>query len=340
MKILSLFDGISCAQLAINNLGINDYTYYASEIDEYSIRVTQNHFPHTIQLGEVANVNGKEFTDIYLMIGGSPCQDLSIAGKRLGFHGTKSILFWEFVRLLEEVKPKYFILENVFSMGAENKKIITDTLGVKPIMIDAALVSAQKRKRLFWTNIPNVELPEDKHIYIKDILEDNEKIHDKFIFHRTDLTITKDLDTPTDLKNTTKPIRVGQFGKGMQGYRVYGRNGKSVTLLSNAGGVGAKTGIYAIYSHHNSSFRTDKATTLGTNSQQRTAKTGQQVIDIDNKIVRRLIPLECERLQCIPDNYTDLPKISDTQKYKMIGNGFNVKVIEHILSYIINEFKQ
>jgi DNA (cytosine-5)-methyltransferase 3A len=327
IKILSLFDGISCAQVAINNIGIKDYIYYASEIDKYAIQITQKNYPNTIQLGDVSYIKGNDFSDIDLMIGGSPCQDLSIAGKRTGLYGTKSILFWEFVRLLEEVKPKYFVLENVFSMGQKNKQIISDVLGVQPIMIDAALVSAQKRKRYFWTNIPNIQLPENQNIFIKDILVNSEEVADRFIFHRTDITITKDLDAIPEDK--TKPIRVGQIATGMQGYRIYGCNGKSVTLMSNGGGGGAKTGIYAIYNHHNSSFGTDKSTTLGTTSQNRTSIMGQQVI------VRRLIPKECERLQCLPDNYTE--GISELQRYKTIGNGFCVKVIEHILRYIMNE---
>lgn len=178
MKILSLFDGISCARVALERAGIEVEQYYAYEIDKYAIQISQKNYPDIFHKGDVKSFNGPldnlwEGWD--LLIGGSPCQDLSIAKKnRKGLDGDRSSLFWEYVRILNEVKPKYFILENVASMPKEAKQIITEALGVEPIMIDASLVSAQRRKRLFWTNIPNVTQPEDRGILLKDILEDGE----------------------------------------------------------------------------------------------------------------------------------------------------------------------
>ena len=176
MKILSLFDGISCARVALERAGIPVEVYYASEIDKYAIQVSHKNYPDIVNVGSVVGLNPyqiftKEDT-IDLLIGGSPCQDLSIAKRdRKGLDGERSGLFWEYVRILKEVKPKYFILENVASMPKEAKDLISETLGVQPIVINAALVSAQNRKRYFWTNIPNVTLPEDRGILLKDLLE-------------------------------------------------------------------------------------------------------------------------------------------------------------------------
>jgi DNA (cytosine-5)-methyltransferase 3A len=197
MKILSLFDGMSVAQQALKNVGIKIDDYYASEIDPYAIATTQSNFPDTIQLGDIKDLANelekmnREWTkDIDLIVGGSPCQDLSIAKKgREGLSGARSGLFWEYVRILKEVNPKYFILENVNSMPKEAKELITETLwGIEPIMINAALVSAQNRKRLFWVGkldefgtYKKVEIPqpEDMGILLKDILEEN--VDEKYI---------------------------------------------------------------------------------------------------------------------------------------------------------------
>jgi DNA-cytosine methyltransferase len=152
MNVLSLFDGMSCGQIALKKLGIQVDNYFASEIDKHAIAVTMHNFPNTIQLGDVTKVFAKDLPKIDLLIGGSPCQGFSFAGKQLNFDDPRSKLFFEFVRLLEETKPKYFLLENVL-MKKEYEQIITDHLGVEPIFINSALVSAQNRKRLYWTNI-------------------------------------------------------------------------------------------------------------------------------------------------------------------------------------------
>jgi DNA-cytosine methyltransferase len=169
MNVLSLFDGMSCGQIALNRVGIKYNNYYSSEIDKYSIQVTQYNYPDTIQLGDITKLDGKQLPKIDLLIGGSPCQSFSNAGNGKGFEG-KSGLFWEYVRIFNEVKPTYFLLENV-KMKQEWRDIITKELGVEPIKINSNLVSAQNRERLYWTNIPFVKQPIDKKIYIEDIID-------------------------------------------------------------------------------------------------------------------------------------------------------------------------
>lgn len=311
MKILSLFDGISCARVALEKAGIPVEVYYASEIDKYAIQIAQKNYPDTVQVGDIKTLRGRfdineEFGNgIDLLIGGSPCQDLSIAKhNRKGLDGERSGLFWEYVRILREVNPKYFILENVASMSKESKQIITETLGVEPIMIDASLVSGQSRKRLFWTNIPNVTQPEDKGILLQDILEKD--IAPNLKSYAIDANYYKGFNfgsnggTPSFEKGKRQAIRIGDIGSTAQAHRVYSVEGKSVPLTALAGGQGAKTGLYAL--------------------------------DKDN--VRMLSPIECERLQGLKDNYTE--GISNTQRYKCLGNAFNVDVIAHILSFIPN----
>jgi len=170
-NVLSLFDGMSCGQIALNKLGIKYDNYYASEIDEPAISVTQHNYPNTIQMGSITELKSSQLPKIDLLFGGSPCQSFSNAGNGTGFDG-KSGLFYDFVRLLKECKPTYFLLENV-KMKKEWQDIISEELGVQPIKINSNLVSAQNRERLYWTNIPVVGLPEDKHIYIEDILDTN-----------------------------------------------------------------------------------------------------------------------------------------------------------------------
>ena len=170
MNVLSLFDGISCGQVALNRMGIKYDNYYASEIDKHAIQITQYNYPNTIQLGDVTNIKGDDLPKIDLLIGGSPCQSFSNAGNGSGFEG-KSGIFWEYVRLLEELKPTYFLLENV-KMKKEWIKIITEAIGVELIKINSNLLAAQNRERLYWTNIPNITQPENKNIFIEDILDD------------------------------------------------------------------------------------------------------------------------------------------------------------------------
>jgi DNA (cytosine-5)-methyltransferase 3A len=248
---------MSVAQQALKELKIPVEKYYASEIDKYAVAVAQSNFPNTIQLGDVVGLKLDE--DIDLLIGGSPCQDLSIAKKnREGLKGARSGLFYEYVRIRDEVKPKYFILENVASMPKEAKEQISEILGVEPIMINASLVSAQNRKRLFWIGKWNgekykqveIEQPEDKGILLKDILE--EEVDEKYFVdrekaHCIDANYHKGANWESYKKKGRRQlVRVGSLNSGGQGDRIYSKEGKSTSLSANGGGRGAKTGLYAV----------------------------------------------------------------------------------------------
>lgn len=401
MRVLSLFDGISCGRLALERAGIPVEVYYASEIDKYAIKVSEKNYPDIIRLGDIREIDFSQFIGkIDLIIGGSPCQDLSIAKKnRQGLEGEKSGLFWKFVEAVKTIKPKYFMLENVASMSKENKQIITDTLGIEPILINSALVSAQQRKRLYWCNWA-VEQPEDKGIVLKDVLETGHAWSEKsvcitanyngahfphdYLFHQRQM-VAENIEKPLLIQENTikgyteinkgecfdntfpnsqtrrgrkmdkkancltavvpqffqyigcafrsrgkekhlevrkdekanaltsvmtdsaicKPLQVGCKGKDAQANRIYSVRGKSVCLNANGGGGGAKTGLYKI-----------------------------DLPDGDY-YVRKLTPVECERLQTLPDNYTDC--ISKTQRYKSIGNAWTVDVIAHIFGALKKE---
>ena len=316
MKVLSLFDGMSCGQLALQKVGANVTKYYASEIDKYAIQIAKKNFPNTIHLGDVTNINGNSFRNefqIDLLIGGSPCQGFSFAGKQLNFDDPRSKLFFEFVRILKECKPKYFLLENVV-MAKASQQVISQYLGVEPIEINSSLVSAQHRKRLYWTNIP-FEMPDDKNILLKDILE-NGLASDKMTKDGKAYCLTARYQGAVwwnsiqrkqrTMVRVEKPISkygLQQIGVAdLNGHdllkRVYSSEGKSPTLNAHGGG----------------------------NTEP---KIGEK------NFWRKLTPLECERLQTVPDNYTQ--GVSNTQRYKMIGNGWTVDVIAHIFKNITKE---
>lgn len=323
MRILSLFDGISCGRLALERAGIPVEKYYASEIDKYAIQVAQKNYPDTIQVGDVTKLNYLELLDVDIVIGGSPCQDLSIAKQnREGLRGTRSGLFWKYVEALEVIHPKYFLLENVASMRNEDRDAITATLKkiypeTECIMINSALVSAQQRKRYYWTNW-HVEQPNDKGILLKDILETQDGIPAALRTRKDNTGKYKRLETKRDNKANSltsvqtdsmicEPIRLGELdglGKG-QANRIYSVCGKSVCLNANGGGGGAKTGLYKVD------------------------------LPDGEYVVRKLTPIECERLQNLPDGWTG--GVSDTQRYKTIGNGWTVDVIAWIFSQLPKE---
>lgn len=331
MKVLSLFDGISCARVALDRAGLKVDEYYASEIDKYAIQISTKNWPDIKQIGSVTDIVAH--TEPFdLLIGGSPCQDLSIAKKnRKGLDGERSGLFWEYVRILRENEPKYFILENVASMPKEAKDIITKELGVEPIMINAALVSAQNRKRLFWTNIPNVTQPEDRNIYLKDILESGEA--DRLKSYCIDASYYKGANWKQYKERCARQlIKVGNIGSDAQAHRVYSPEGKSVALSALGGGQGAKTGLYMIqrprgFNKGGKRALDGKTPTLSSSSWQDNNHL------VEGSTVRKLTPVECERLQGLPDNYTE--GVSNTQRYKALGNAFNVDVVAHILSFFI-----
>jgi DNA (cytosine-5)-methyltransferase 3A len=281
INVLSLFDGMSCGQIALNKLGVKYDSYYASEIDKFAIGITKKNYPNTIHLGDVREVKGEDLPKIDLLFGGSPCQSFSNAGNGKGFEGSSGI-FWEYVRVLREVKPKYFMLENV-KMKKEWQDIITKELGVEPIAINSSLLSGQNRPRLYWTNIPGVEIPEDKGIKLRDILEDDNLVD------KQHLMTPKAMIYMDGLRN----------GKQRWDYHKNPLDGKAACIVAS---------FYKL--------------------------SGLGVLDYRNlgKPCRRLTPVECERLQTVPDNYTE--SASRTQRYKMIGNGWTVDVIAHIFSYM------
>lgn len=351
MIVLSLFDWISCARVALQRAWIKVHAYYASEIDKYAIKVSQKNRDDVYHIGNVKDVSWMFWrlktprwywqinaepkqedslwiSKIDLLIWWSPCQDLSIAKKdRKWLDGERSWLFREYVRILKETKPKRFILENVASMPKEAKDIITAELWVEPIMIDAALVSAQSRKRLFRTNIPGVTIPEDKWILLKDIIED---------WNTTDLKsycITANYQKMTKQnyeKWQWQMIRVWHFNSWWQGDRIYSDEWKSVCLSALWWWRGAKTWLYAIKQKwrwfNKWWIHEEKSPTLTANRQEMNNHL------VGDDIIRKLTPIECERLQCLPDEYTSW--ISNSQRYKCLWNAFNVDVVAHILSFI------
>lgn len=369
MKILSLFDGMSVAQQALKEAGIPVEVYYASEIDEYAMAVTQSNFPQTFQLGNVCKIGASTFMNmenrVDLMIGGSPCQDLSIAKKgREGLSGARSGLFWEYLRIRDEVQPEYFILENVASMPKEAKDTISEALGVQPVMINASLVSAQNRKRLFWIGKWNgekyeqVEIPQpdDRGILLKDILESD--VDEKYFVEAVALRNRGQGKKPeyngTGRANslttvqTDSMVRIGSLNSGGQGDRIYSEQGKSVALSANGGGRGAKTGLYAVSVSEqvigrkrqpDGSFKRHLEPRDDNKSSALTSNLNRSLIAEETQI-RKLTPTECLRLQSMPDDYFDTAEykgkpISNTQRYKMCGNAFNKEVIVHILKNML-----
>jgi DNA (cytosine-5)-methyltransferase 3A len=291
MNVLSLFDGISCGQIALEKTKIKIDNYYASEIDKHAIKVTMANYPNTIQLGSVTEIKASTLPKIDLLIGGSPCQDLSKAkngGK--GLNGERSGLFWEYVRILKETKPKYFLLENV-PMKKYFENIISNELGIKPIEINSNLVSCQNRKRLYWTNIPNVSQPDDKGIILNDVIVDD-----------TYKNFTDDRISKTK-KFTKNYIKWDMSGKKYwsQQDRAYFKNGKICTLPKN--NPGNKLNI---------------------------------VIDNNNNIYRRIHPVEAERCQNVPDNYTNVDGVSTNKRLELLGNCWTVDVIVHIFKGLLN----
>lgn len=351
MRILSLFDGISCGRLALERAGLPVEIYDAFEIDKYAVTVSKKNFPDIVHHGNVFDGDFTKFKGYDLLLGGSPCTYWSIAKKdrETTSDGMGFQLFMQYVRALEESECRYFLYENNFSIHQNIKDEISKSLGVQPIMINSALLSAQNRKRCYWTNIPVTSFPADKGILLKDVLESGVAWQDKSYCmtarysgaiisntlerkqrtmiaepigaaqrgryvdeNKTEQHIEIRKDNKSNCITTVQkdtlvctPVRVGQYGKGGQGQRIYSVRGKSVTLSANGGGQGAKTGLYKI-----------------------------DLPDGDY-IIRKLTPVEAERLQTLPDNYT--AGISSTQRYKCIGNGWTVDVIAHILGGLNGE---
>ena len=335
INVLSLFDGMSCAQIALERAGVAVNKYYACEIDRYAIKVTQANYPNTIQLGSVTDLQWNDTLrpKIDLLVGGSPCQGFSFAGKRANFNDPRSKLFFEYVRLLKEIKPKYFLLENV-KMNKKSENVISDLLGVKPVEINSNLVSAQNRKRLYWTNIP-FNMPTDKGLVLQDIIEngftDREKSHciDANYFKGGNLKSYFEKHRRQLVFSSDGLCHVGDADlKGHDAIkRVYHPEGKAPTLTTMGGGHrepkvlivqrprgNNKGGLKAI---------NGKTPTLSSNSWEH----NNLLVNTDNLTWRKLTPLECERLQTVPEGYTD--HVSNSQRYKMLGNGFTIDIISN-----------
>ena len=305
MIVLSLFDGMSCGQIALNQSGLEVERYFASEIKPHAIKCTQHNFPDTIQIGDVCKIsyrdgiltteNGDfEVGKIDLLIGGSPCQGFSRAGKELNFNDERSKLFFEYVRILKEVNPAYFLLENVV-MRKEYSDVITDILGVTPIMINSALVSAQERKRLYWTNIQGIKQPEDRNIYLCDVVNFKSEIPLKEnIIDEIRKYTKRDFDVSIDKNGNIRPHRKDKRKSGISEIgTLRNPNCKSVTIIK---------------SHA-----------------PKTYKSPFEIYELDRN--------ECEQLQNVPINYT-IP-VSEKQAKDLLGDGWTIEVIKHIFKNII-----
>ena len=357
INVLSLFDGISCGQVALQRAGIEVANYYASEIDKHAISITQKNFPNTIQLGDVRNWREWNLPKIDMIMAGSPCQGFSFAGKQLNFNYPRSKLFFEYVDVLKHLEPEFFLLENV-KMKKEFQNVISDLLSVDPIEINSNLVSAQNRRRLYWTNIPGVTQPKDKGILLKHIVHENtwtdrkkshcldanyfkggnarqyfEKSRRQKVFDVLSEYIVPFDKTLQILDKEVERGKVGYFRKDSQANRVYYVHDKAVTLCGEAGGGAAKMGQYlfgCITPDRVNQRQVGQRFNSGEKFYTLTAQDKRGVL-IEGYI-RKLTPIECERLQTLPDNYTE--GISNTQRYKTLGNGWTVDVVEHILSFI------
>lgn len=433
MNVLSLFDGMSCGQIALDQLGIPVDKYFAAEIDKHAIKVAKANYPDMVHLGDVREVRTKhgglhamnengvgELYDIDLLIGGSPCQGFSFAGQQLNFDDPRSMLFFEYVRLLKALNPRYFLLENV-KMKKESQDIISEYLGVEPIEINSNLVSAQNRKRLYWTNIPVDGLPEDKGIVLADILEPLEDIgqehyhsmkavqymergndkwmqagnrradryeqtpdtqksftltanihkgvpynyfkdtrdavkgarivnrrldengkrkdNDKSIKPRARLELRKDdkAGCLTTVQKDSVVAKTNSSGLQIAGEadikareslrRVYDTEGKSPTLMASTGGHTQPKILQKGRGYNKGGLKAKdgKTPTISTSAWEH----NNHLTYDEGMSWRKLTPTECERLQTVPDGYTD--HVSNTQRYKMLGNGWTVEIIKHIM---------
>ena len=430
MNILSLFDGMSCGQQALERVGIKVDKYFASEIDKHAIKVTMANYPNTIQLGSVVDVDGYSLPKIDLLIGGSPCQSFSFAGKRKGmstkceteiltlehylqlksegyeFEG-QSYLFWEYMRLLNECKPKYFLLENV-EMGEKWERVLSKAIGINGIHINSALVSAQNRKRIYWTNIGHepgglfgdlvckIEQPKDRGVLLKDILESN--VDEKYYLSEKAINYInrneRNLSFQMNENDNKSGCVVARYQSGIPYNQIVVHNTMPRSSTSGKGGTGhlsRKDGkTYCLDTGNTNAVeivgltevRTQEAKQIrketGTNPKRAkelvkrtdgkigallTSQTADNLVfsyrqdapnDVNGKKdclranaggvlrcvgiientsrIRRLTPLECERLQTVADGYT--VHVSDSQRYKMLGNGWTVDIIVHIFNYI------
>ena len=394
MNVLSLFDGMSCGQIALKQLGIIPEVYYASEVDKHAIKQTQLNFPNTIQLGDVTRVDVSQLEPIDLLIGGSPCQSFSFAGKRVGMSTTdkeeiytlnrylelkeegfqfegESYLFWEYMRILTDIR-KYnpnvlFLLENV-EMGKKWERVLSEAIGVYGVHINSALVSAQNRRRIYWTNIrtrrnglfgelhSDIPQPEDKGIILKDILED--EVDEKYYVTSKCLEyITKEFRLKkgyTQIDSEDKALLLMARGytnwtgdyicvamRGRNPDNPSDRRAGSPTEQRLEPNTSGKTNCLTSVQKDNLILQRSRGNNIGGIFDGKTPTMSACAWEQNNllsqgKVIRRLTPTECARLQTIPDWYKW--ECSDTQQYRMLGNGWTVDVIAHILSFIKDKF--
>lgn len=344
MKYLSLFSGIGGFEKGIQQVHPDWECVGYSEIDKYATSVYQKHFPAHKNYGDITQIDVESLPDFDLLVGGSPCQDLSIAkNNRQGLSGARSGLFYKYLEILRVKKPRYFVLENVASMPKEARETISKELGVEPVMINAALVSAQNRKRLFWANFP-INQPEDKGIFLKDILE--ESVNEKYVVNISPKYGLKGLvDAMGKSKSITASsykgygndgvslIRVGQLGNGGQGERVYSPKGKAVSLSANGGGLGAKTGLYVVAPvalrnrgdgkkpEFNKTNKANSLTTVVTDSMVLVAPNGKQII------------LGDQELQVLKEQRTELGKQSRKEIRQETGRDSTLRSKDHKAYY-------
>jgi site-specific DNA-cytosine methylase len=318
MNILSLFDGMSCGRIALDRAGLEVDNYFASEIDKHAIKVSGANYPDIHRLGDVTQVKGADLPHIHLLMGGSPCQGFSFAGKQLAFDDPRSALFFEFVRLKKECKPDFFLLENV-RMKKEYQDVISEYLGVEPIRINSNLVSAQNRDRWYWTNIPGIEQPADKGILLEDILEDGENLVHQRGRGNNPGGVREGKSPSMGASCWQENVKVPVIKN--RGVLIHKPN-KSQCLDANyANGVdnhGQRTRVLELRE------KSKCVRSGGRDSYDR-----HEWDSVDKNHLRKLTVTECERLQTVPDNYTN--HVSNTQRYKMLGNGWTVDVIAHIL---------
>jgi DNA-cytosine methyltransferase len=355
--VLSLFDGMSCGQIALERLGVKVKAYYASEIDKFAIKVAKKNYPNTIHIGDVCQVRASDLPKIDLLIGGSPCQGFSFAGKQLAFDDPRSRLFFEFLRLKNECNPTFYMLENV-PMKKHFEHIISRYLGVAPIEICSSRVSAQKRERLYWTNIANepyglfgfmrcaIPQPKDRGILLRDVLEPNapEKycLSEKMLqyFSNRAANFNKGVVNIRDINGKASCVTASSsscdisdnfiaLDTGLKKLRDQSK-ARCLTVGGNSGGAHSDMIIISEIMGNKANTLTPDAY-LATGQRNRDEQGRAVLTSICDRRLRRLTPTECERLQTVPDGYT--AGVSDTQRYNMLGNGWTVDVIAHILSY-------
>jgi DNA (cytosine-5)-methyltransferase 3A len=289
---------MSCGQIALNRVGITYDNYYASEIDKHAIKVTQHNYPNTIQLGDVTRIKSSDLPKIDLLIGGSPCQGFSFSGKQLNFDDPRSKLFFEFVRLVKECQPKYWLLENVV-MKKEFEKVITEQLGVEPVKINSSLVSAQNRVRLYWANFDIVE-PKDRGIKLNDILEDVET-----------------------LGQTTNLNKATILGRRLNDKGIREDYNKNIPITQ------------CLEVRASNRDKSNCITTVAKDNVLTTMPIGRHPDAFKNKLpFRYFTTKEYCRLQTVPDDYFD-GVATENQIRKMIGNGWTVDVIAHIFQGLV-----